>query len=120
MFVNFSNHPSAHWDEKQIRMARCYGDIVDIPFPDIPPEEDEAYITSLTERYVRLIVEQYSPQKDVVHIMGEMCFSFQMIRKLQKVGFVCLASTSERMVREMKEGYKEVYFQFVRFRKYNR
>ena len=79
MFVNFSNHPSAHWDEKQIRMARCYGDIVDIPFPDIPPEEDEAYITSLTERYVRLIVEQYSPQKDVVHIMGEMCFSFSLI-----------------------------------------
>ncbi len=118
MFVNLSNHPSCRWDEAQLTAAYQYGGIVDIPFPLIPAEQDEVYIESLAEQYATMITERFVPANDVLHIMGEMCFSFALIRKLRKIGFTCVASTSERCVRELTNGYKETYFKFVRFRKY--
>lgn len=119
MFINFSNHSSDGWEAKQIKAASLYGEIVDIPFPGIPAEEDEDYIASLARHYARLFREQYCPERDVFHIMGEMCFSFALIRQLRAVGFTCVASTSERVVREDGKGHKEAYFSFIRFRKYD-
>ena len=118
MFINLSNHPSQSWEERQIKAASRYGEIVDWPFPPIPAEKGEEYIRELTTSYVKKIVERYQPRQDVFHIMGEMCFSFSLIKKLQERGFTCLASTSERIVTETIPGYKEVYFKFIRFRKY--
>lgn len=118
MLINLSNHPSGGWEPEQLSAASRYGEIIDMPFPLISAEEDEAYIASLAGRYARIIIEQYDPERDVLHIMGEMCFSFALIRQLRTVGFTCVASTSERMVREDGKGYKEVFFRFIRFRKY--
>ena len=68
--------------------------------------------------YVEMINSQYDPAQDVFHVMGEMCFSYALVNRLQKMGFICLASTSERIVKEMEPGRKEVFFKFVRFREY--
>ena len=35
VFVNFTNHPSETWEEKQIEAAHQYGKIVDLPFPNV-------------------------------------------------------------------------------------
>lgn len=43
MLVSFTNHPSFQWGERQLREAEKYGDIVDIPFPAVDLEGDEAY-----------------------------------------------------------------------------
>ena len=118
MFINLSNHPSANWSEKQLAEAQKYGEIIDMSFPVVSPTEDEAYIASLVTNYLKNILSYYHPVRDVFHIMGEMCFSFSLIKKLQERGFTCLASTSERIVTETIPGYKEVYFKFIRFRKY--
>ncbi|WP_455623657.1 CRISPR-associated protein [Parabacteroides sp.] len=118
MFINLSNHPSSNWSEKQLAAAHLHGDIVDCPFPDIPAAEGEAYVSSLSVKYAHEIIERYDPSEDVVHIMGEMCFSFALIRLLQEAGFVCVASTSERIVKEDYPGHKEVFFNFIRFRQY--
>lgn len=118
MFINLSNHPSGLWEQKQMNMAHRYGTIVDLPFPAIPAEEDEAYIVSLAERYARMIIDRYRPGIDVVHVMGEMCFSFALVCQLHKAGFTCVASTSERKVKDKGNGHKEAYFSFVRFRRY--
>ncbi len=50
MLVNFTNHPSSQWGERQLREAEKYGDIVDVPFPAVDPEEDEAYIGVLASQ----------------------------------------------------------------------
>lgn len=47
VFVNFTNHPSAYWDENQRKEVLKYGMIRDMPFPAVDPESDEAYIDSL-------------------------------------------------------------------------
>ena len=117
MFVNLSNHSSDKWDEPQLSAAKLYGDIEDISFPIIAAEDDEASISILADQYCNKICALYQPRRDVIHVMGEMCFSFALIKRLQKKGFVCLASTTERNVKEGELGLKEVCFQFVRFRK---
>lgn len=118
MFINLSNHPSNLWEEKQTHAACRYGCIVDIPFPSIPPKEDETYIATVAEQYAMSFSMHYCPERDVVHVMGEMCFTYALVRKLLNAGFTCVAATSERHVREGENGFKEVYFSFVRFRKY--
>ena len=37
MFINFSNHPSVRWSAEQTAAAIEFGDIVDVPFPDVLP-----------------------------------------------------------------------------------
>ena len=51
-FVNFSNHPSNKWDEKQIEAARMYGMIVDVPFPAVDPHLDEDGLEHMAEEYI--------------------------------------------------------------------
>lgn len=118
MFINISNHLSCNWSEKQLDAARQYGDIVELPFPAVPAAEGENYISSLAAEYVGEFIYRYDPRHDVFHVMGEMCFSFALVRLLQQAGFICVASTSERIVEEIEPGHKEVYFNFIRFRQY--
>ena len=48
-FVNFTNHPSAQWSDRQRREALKYGNIQDIPFPDVDPLGDHDYIDGLAD-----------------------------------------------------------------------
>ena len=58
--------------------------------------------------------------KDVtIHIMGELTFTFALLKRLQERGIRCVASTSKRIVKEEVPGRKEeVIFEFDRFREY--
>jgi hypothetical protein len=49
--------------------------------------------------------------------MGEMTFTFTLVKKLKQAGIPCLASTMERLVKE-EDGKKIVEFKFVQFREY--
>lgn len=119
MFINLSNHPSLNWSAEQLEVARHRGgDIVDIPFPTVLATADEKEVACLAKEYAYDIISHYDPKRDVLHVMGEMCFSFALVRLLQQAGFVCVASTSERVVREVEPGHKEVFFHFIRFRRY--
>ena len=119
MFLNLSNHPSASWEEAQLRAAAVYGKIVDLPFPAVNPTGDERYIEKLADEYfgkVWLLVED---ENTTVHLMGEMTLTVAILKRLELMGIPCVASTSKRMVKEDCFGYKEVIFKFERFRKYN-
>lgn len=118
MFVNISNHPSSSWNDMQLGEAMLNGRVVDIPFPAISAAADEARVSSLADEYAEEIISRFNPQDDVCHVMGELCFCFMLIRRLQQAGFRCVASTSERVVQEYEPGYKQVLFNFVRFREY--
>lgn len=118
MFINLSNHPSSKWSEAQTEAANRYGDIVDLPFPQVHPDGDEAYIANLVDEYVPKVLAMGNPVELMVHVMGEMTFTFAIVSKLMAAGATCVASTTERITCQHPDGRKESVFRFVRFRQY--
>ncbi len=118
MLINLSNHPYTLWSEKQLRAAAVYGNIVDLPFPEIPPLWNEERIEQLSDEYAERIVAMDTPARITVHLMGEMTFCYSLLRKLHKRGIRCIASCAQRNVEETAEGVKQVIFNFKQFREY--
>ncbi len=118
MLINLSNHPSNKWTFEQLKAAESFGHIVDLPFPEVNPMGDEIYIDQLVNEYFEKVRSLSGGSKAVVHIMGEMTFTYALINKLKKNGIECLASTTERIVNEFGNGQKNATFRFVLFRKY--
>ena len=120
--LNFTNHSSANWDQKQKQMAiELYQEIIDIPFPEIDPSGDEEYIEQLANQYLQKILDiknQYPNVTLTVHIMGELTFCFSLIKKLQQHGISCVASTTQRIVEITPDNKKISKFNFVKFRRY--
>ena len=113
-FVNFSNHPSFLWEIGQREAALEYGEIVDVPFPDVDPAGDEEYIHFLAEESIARIME-YSPA--AVLCQGEFCLAYQVTSMLLEQEILVVAACSKRIVRE-ERNRKEVVFEFRRFRRY--
>ncbi|GHT29238.1 hypothetical protein AGMMS49574_05430 [Bacteroidia bacterium] len=118
ILINLSNHPSANWQPAQLEAASAYGEIIDIPFPEVDPTGDEEYIQLLCNEYVAKVMQYAEGCKPVVHLMGEMTFTFCLVKALQAKGIECIASTTERIVSEIGADYREVQFVFAKFRKY--
>lgn len=118
MLLNLSNHPSPTWPPEQRQAAEAaFGPgITDLPFPQIAPEAGEAAIEALADEYQQKI-EAMQPRPAAVHLMGEMTFTFDLVKKLQAAGIPCVASTTARDVVE-EGGVKVSKFRFVRFRAY--
>ena len=58
MLINLSNHPFAKWSKEQTQAAiHQYGNIVDMPFPQVDSNGNEAYISSLADEYVSKIID---------------------------------------------------------------
>ncbi len=112
--MNFTNHLSEKWDENQRTEALKYGEIQDIPFPSVNPEEGEVYINRLANLYTEQILK-LCPK--AVLCQGEFCLAYQVIKNLKKRGILVLAACSKRMVKQMGQK-KEVTFLFCRFRSY--
>ena len=117
MFINFTNHPSGNWSEQQLTAARRYGEIVDLSFPIIEP--------TFTKEDILLLVKESSDVilgiKDddtVVHVMGEMTFTYNFVTALKELGITCLASTTERNTIMLPDGKKVSEFKFIQFREY--
>jgi len=127
MLINFSNHPSANWSEAQTAAAiSTYHQIVDLPFPQIDPDASIQQIIALAEEYYAQIcalinytdVYTFDFKSNAVHVMGEMNFTYNMVRLLQRTDITCLASTTKRTVKEESDGKKTSVFEFVQFRRY--
>jgi len=122
MLINLSNHPAAKWSETQIKIAcQQFGQVTDLPFPDIDPEADTDVIAILAEQYEVKIKRTLAAENTgafAVHLMGELTFCFALVARLQKAGITCLASTTRRETVENGNGLKTSKFDFVRFREY--
>lgn len=116
MFINLTNHPSENWGEEQLAAAHKYGEIVDIHFPNIEPSFTSSMVNSLADNTINSIT---ALGKDViVHIMGEMTFTYAVVSRLKALGITCLASTTERNIIILPDGKKVSEFKFVQFREY--
>ena len=122
MLINLSNHPSGQWHANQKAAAiETFGDIIDLPFPQILPRANTNEIETLANAYFKKcagILDKYTGQANAVHVMGELTFSFTLVGLLQKQKIRCIASTSDRVVQTTKNGEKIVKFNFVMFREY--
>ncbi|MCQ2275139.1 MAG: hypothetical protein MJZ86_10140 [Bacteroidales bacterium] len=117
IFVNLSNHPAEKWSDNQIFEAKKYGPIIDIAFPSIDSLCSEYQIEKLADEYEKNILQKTAKRTPVVHIMGEMNFTYALVKRLRRRGIVCVASTTERLVEE-HDGQKTSTFKFVKFRRY--
>lgn len=119
MLLNLSNHQSATWPEEQLQAAhQQYGDIKDMTFPDVKPEATQDDIEQLANDYLTKIQNIGSHEQVTVHIMGEMNFTFTLVSLLKANGYTCIASTTQRVVKELGDNQKLSEFHFVQFRKY--
>jgi hypothetical protein len=123
MLLNLSNHSSTKWGDKQRQTAtKNYGNIQDMPFPNVPPAATSEAIKVLANGYVtqvRALAKAEKNQPFAVHIMGEMTLIFKIITLLKRSKIVCVASTSERNAIENEDGTKTILFEFIQFRTYD-
>lgn len=116
MLINFSNYPSEKWQSNQKKEAeKKYGKVMDMAFPTVDPEFDSDEVEAMVQEYIPRI-QGLDP--DAVLIMGEMTFTYKMIKKLKENSIPCIASTTQRRVQDKEGGQKVSIFKFIRFRKY--
>jgi hypothetical protein len=116
MFLNISNHNSKFWSNEQLSAAESIGGtIVDMPFPNVPPDADRDLVQSMAEDMLAGILEK---TPSVVHVMGEHTLNVALVNKLKSIGVMTVASTTKRDVVEEIDGTKTSRFRFVRFREY--
>ena len=118
MLINLSNHPSRYWGKKQQEASRCYGNVVDLPFPAIAPSANTQELQTLAHTSVQKILSMGEAESITVHIMGEMTFTFMIVKKLKELGIRCIASTTERKTTYNDDGTKLSEFSIVKFREY--
>ena len=116
MFINLTNHPSECWSIDQLSAARQYGEIVDVSFPNIEPMFTSSMVGSLADTSVEAI--KTFGKDVVVHVMGEMTFTYAVVSRLKSLGIKCFASTTERNTIITPDGKKTSEFKFVQFREY--
>ena len=117
-FINLSNHPSDRWDEEQRKAAEEYGEIVDIPFPQVGPEASHEDILAMADECVHAIEEKAQNTDITVHVMGEMTLTYAIVSRLKEMGIRCVASTTERNTVVDDSGVKTSVFAFTMFREY--
>ena len=124
LFINISNHPSSKWEVKQIDAALAIannGPIIDMIFPNIDPNMESSDVIDLAEDYfsnVINLISEYEADYVVFHIMGEMTFTYNLVKLLKENGYHCYASTTKRNVIEKEDGSKVSVFEFIKFREY--
>lgn len=118
-FVNFSNHPSTRWSEDQLKAAREYGDVFDVPFPTVPASATADEVLSLAAVQAVTIL---ALRPDIVLVQGEMTTVFAVVSELQAAGIHCCAACSDRLSEERVlpdvTTEKVSTFKFIQFREY--
>lgn len=119
MFINCTNHNSKNWSKEQYEAASLFGEVVDYPFPNVLPNEDEKDIDLLAENVVDDILRM---QPKVVMCQGEFNLTYSIVSKLKLRGIRVVAACSDRITEEerMPDGStrKIANFRFVKFREY--
>ena len=134
MFINYTNHPSASWGEKQTDEAKKYGEIVDMPFLNISPQMTIQELMKLAKEHGDNIIAGVEYEENsAVLCQGESVFTYMLVNYLlsKKLGahrwqsglrnLKVLSAVSERKVVEIVDGdvtQKKSEFYFEGFREY--
>lgn len=119
IFINHTNHPSEKWSAAQRQAAEAFGEIVDVPFPAIPPEWDEHQVAKLAASEAEELLAEHPA---AVLVQGEFTYTYALIEHLRAAGIPALAACSRREAVETvaPDGstVRTSTFRFLRFRRY--
>lgn len=134
MFINYTNHPSASWGEKQTNEAKKYGEIRDMLFLNISPQMTIQELMKLAKEHGDNIIAVVEYEENsAVLCQGESVFTYMLVNYLlsKKLGahrwqsglrnLKVLSAVSERKVVEIVDGdvtQKKSEFYFEGFREY--
>lgn len=119
MFVNCTNHPYSIWGDAQRSAAEVYGEVVDLPFPNVDP--------TLGPDHIRRLVDDYAQRVEAMHakavlVAGEFTFTFMLVDKLlvdgENVVCACSSRTTQEVRRPDGSNEKTSVFVFEQFRPY--
>ncbi len=97
MFINLSNHPSAHWSEKQCQAAKQWGEIIDYPFPQVAPDATWEDIQKKAEKIVTEVCDLAKEQPSAVMCQGEFTLTYALVRRFKEKHVTVLSACSERV-----------------------
>ena len=121
MMLNFTNHPYSIWSEAQKEAAARYGEVVDMPYPEIDPSMSTTELRKMVEDYAARIE---ATKAEVVMAAGEFTFLFMLVDKLLEDGVNVVCSCSKRVTVETQlpdgTNEKKSLFVFKSFRQYER
>jgi hypothetical protein len=125
MLINYSNHPSENWSEKQRNEAELlYGAIVDFSFPGVPVSYTTEDITVMAKNQadqLMAVCKRYTGEKNAVMCQGEFTLCFAVCSLLQSSGIEVVVAVTERKTVEKIEDSKTIkisQFEFAGFRAY--
>ncbi len=123
MLINYTNHPSELWSEKQKKVAiENYGEIIDIPFCSVNPDWSEEEVYEIACREYEKILKRIENKKSTVLCQGEFTLSFLLIKFLIWKKIEVVSAVSNRVVEERIENgvhKKTAIFEFQGFRSYD-
>ena len=121
MFYNLSNHPHVNWGNAQLEAARKWGDIEDVPFPEVNAQLDEQDILRAAQECVKKIKMSID---DAIFVAGEYGAAFPIIDELLNQGKTVLSTISDSKIvyRTADNGTSEriIHFNFLKFIPYRR
>ena len=121
MFYNLSNHPHANWGNVQLEAARKWGDIEDVPFPEVNAQLDEQDILRAAQECVKKINMSAG---DAIFVAGEYGAVFPIIDELLNQGKTVLSTASDGKTtfRTTDNGTNEriIHFNFLKFIPYRK
>lgn len=135
MFINYTNHPSASWGEKQKMEASKYGEILDMQFPNISPQMTvQQLMKAAGDACTDIIKKIENEEHSAVLCQGEAVFTYMLVNNLlnRRIsaykwqsglrGLKVLSAISQRKVIEITDGdvtQKKTEFCFEGFREYS-
>ncbi len=99
MLINCTNHPYEIWTKKLKEAAACYGEVVDLPFPQIDPRMTTAKLRELTREKADQIMAMHP---EAVLLAGEYTFAFMLADRLLQDGVKVLCFSNRRQVTESR------------------
>lgn len=115
LLINVSNHPVSNWSDEQ---KKGWDKIIDIPFPNVPPQADTNELVDLKEKIFNKVLEiknEYNVELFVM-LQGEFTLCYMLYGSICMNTYAILAiPTTERVVEE-KDGKKISTFKFVKWR----
>lgn len=118
-FINCSNHCSENWSQKQKNSALQYGEIIDIPFPNVDPESTPQQIDLMA---IQLVDRILKAEPNIVMLQGESTLTYKAVCYLKEKNIPVLSACSRRntieSIQEDGSAIKTVSFSFIGFRSY--
>lgn len=119
-FYNITNRPSNEWDKKQLEAAKEFGEIIDLPIPEVPATATERTIHSFAADMVGTMLAKKLTEDCVISalVKGEPTLVYSIVTGAKMEGIQCYASSFAPYTVENSDGTKTVNYEFDHFRAY--